>query len=201
MLNGKFSRLELILFFAAAVLVVVGDQFAIPMAFRLGLMCAGVLVTLYGAGQVISRLSVYRLGLASIAQAVQLYRGVLAQVWGLIVMGIGAALVLVPLMQWLAPSQANAIGRALQNSPAALGLVLGVIGLMTALHGLIRALAGSSGSEVGRIAGFRDAVDRLMGAATFLLGLGIAFVGVTLVVAPGMWKTIFDQLASMIVGP
>ena len=201
MLNGKFSRLELILFFAAAVLVVVGDQFAIPMAFRLGLMCAGVLVTLYGAGQVISRLGVYRLGLASIAQAVQLYRGVLAQVWGLIVMGIGAALVLVPLMQWLAPSQANAIGRALQNSPAALGLVLGVIGLMTALHGLIRALAGSSGSEVGRIAGFRDAVDRLMGAATFLLGLGIAFVGVTLVVAPGMWKTIFDQLASMIVGP
>ncbi|MFN2121548.1 MAG: hypothetical protein ACK2T0_14265 [Anaerolineales bacterium] len=201
MLNGKFSRLELIWFFAAAVLVVVGDQFAIPMAFRLGLMCAGVLVTLYGAGQVISRLSVYRLGLASIAQAVQLYRGVLAQVWGLIVMGIGAALVLVPLMQWLAPSQANAIGRALQNSPAALGLVLGVIGLMTALHGLIRALAGSSGSEVGRIAGFRDAVDRLMGAGTFLLGLGIAFVGVTLVVAPGMWKTIFDQLASMIVGP
>jgi hypothetical protein len=158
-------------------------------------------VILYGAGQVISRLSVYRLGLASIAQAVQLYRGVLAQVWGLIIMGIGAALVLVPLMQWLAPSQANAIGRALQNSPAALGLVLGVIGLMTALHGLIRALAGSSGSEVGRIAGFRDAVDRLMGAGTFLLGLGIAFVGVTLVVAPGMWKTIFDQLASMIVGP
>ena len=201
MLNGKFSRLELILFFAAAGLVVVGDQFAIPMAFSLGLMCAGVLVTLYGAGQVISRLSVYRLGLASIAQAVQLYRGVLAQVWGLIVMGIGAALVLVPLMQWLAPSQANAIGGALQNSPAALGLVLGVIGLMTALHGLIRALAGSSGSEVGRIAGFRDAVDRLMGAGTFLLGLGIAFVGVTLVVAPGIWKTIFDQLASMIVGP
>ena len=201
MLNGKFSRLELILFFAAAVLVVVGDQFAIPMAFSLGLMCAGVLVTLYGAGQVISRLSVYRLGLASIAQAVQLYRGVLAQLWGLIIMGIGAALVLVPLMQWLAPSQANAIGGALQNSPAALGLVLGVIGLMTALHGLIRALAGSSGSEVGRIAGFRDAVDRLMGAGTFLLGLGIAFVGVTLVVAPGIWKTIFDQLASMIVGP
>ena len=201
MLNGKFSRLELILFFAAAVLVVVGDQFAIPTAFSLGLMCAGVLVTLYGAGQVISRLSVYRLGLASIAQAVQLYRGVLAQLWGLIIMGIGAALVLVPLMQWLAPSQANAIGGALQNSPAALGLVLGVIGLMTALHGLIRALAGSSGSEVGRIAGFRDAVDRLMGAGTFLLGLGIAFVGVTLVVAPGMWKTIFDELASMIVAP
>jgi hypothetical protein len=201
MVNGKFSRFELILFFAAAVLVVVGDQFAIPMAFSLGLMCAGVLVILYGAGQVLSRLGAYRVGLSSIAQAVQLYRGVLAQLWGLIIMGVGAALVFVPLMQWLAPSQANAIGRALQNSPAVLGLVLGVIGLMTALHGLIRALAGSSGTEVGRIAGFRDAVDRLMGAATFLLGLGIAFVGVTLVVAPGMWKTIFDQLASMIVGP
>jgi uncharacterized protein YjeT (DUF2065 family) len=54
---------------------------------------------------------------------------------------------------------------------------------------------------VGRITTISDVFDRLLGAGTLLLGLGMGFVGVTLLIAPGMWKTIFDQLASMVVGP
>jgi hypothetical protein len=201
LLNGKFSKFERFLFFTAAALVVVGDQLSIAILFNTGLICAGVLVILLGAEQIIGSVGVYRMGFANGAQVVQLYRGLVVQLWGVIIMGAGAAIALVSLAQWLAPAQAASIGSSLQNSPGVAGLVLGAVGLMTALHGLLRALAGSSGSEVGRIAGLRDMLDRLIGAATVLFGLAMGFVGITLLVAPGIWSAIFDRLGAMIVGP
>jgi hypothetical protein len=199
--KGPLAVFERVLFFAAAGLGLVGGQFSIPVLLDLALLPAGVLVILFGGEQVIGRLGIYRAGVSSYAQVVELYRGIMDQLWGLIITAVGAAMVLMTLVKWLAPAQADSFWSDLLNSPGAIGLILGIIGLMTALHGVIRALAGSSGSEPGRIAGVSDALDRLMGGAIFLFGLGVGFVGVTLLVAPGMWKTIFDQLASMIVGP
>jgi hypothetical protein len=199
--KGPLAVFERVLFFAAAGLGLVGGQFAVPVLLDLAFLPAGVLVILFGGEQVIGRLGIYRAGVSGYAQVVELYRGIMDQLWGLIFTAIGAAMILVTLIQWLAPAQATSVADRLQNSPGVLGLILGFIGLMTALHGVIRVLAGSSGADLGRITSISDVLDRLLGAGTLLVGLGMGFVGVTLLVAPGMWKTIFDQLASMIVGP
>jgi hypothetical protein len=199
--KGPLAILERVLLFAAAGLGLVGGQFSIPVLLDLALLPAGVLVILFGAEQIFSRLGIYRAGVANYAQVVELYRGIMDQLWGLIFTGVGAAMVLVTLVRWMAPAQADVFWSNLLNSSGALGLILGFVGLMTALHGVIRLLAGSSGSDRARITGISDLLDRLMGGATFVFGLGMGFVGITLLVAPGMWKTIFDQLASMIVGP
>jgi hypothetical protein len=199
--KGPLAVFERVLFFVAAGLALIGDQLSIRLLLDLALLPGGVLVILFGGDQIASRLGMYRVGLTSGAQAVELYRGVMDQLWGLIFMGFGAAMVLVPVVRWLAPDQANSIWSNLQDSPGVPGLILGAIGLMTALHGLIRMLAGSSGSAPGGISGFRDVFDRLIGAATMLFGVGMGFVGITLLVAPGMWSAIFDQLAALIVGP
>ena len=199
--RGPLAVLEGVLFLAAAALALIGDQFANPILLDLALLPAGVLVILIGGGQIVSRLGIYRAGVTNYAQVVELYRGIMDQLWGVIFVGAGLAMVLVTAIKWLVPRQADSFWSNLVTAPVALGLILGIVGLMTALHGVIRVLAGSSGSDVGRIRGVSDVLDRLMGAATLLLGLGMGFVGITLLVAPGMWKTILDQLASMILGP
>jgi hypothetical protein len=199
--RGPLAVLEGVLFLAAAALALVGDQLSLPALLDWALLPAGVLVILIGGAQIVSRLGIYRGGVSNYAQVVELYRGIMDQLWGVILMGVGAAMLMVTAIKWLAPTQADSFWSNLLTGPIAPGLALGVIGLMTALHGVIRVLAGSSGSDVGRIRGLSDFLDRLMGAATLLFGLGMGFIGITLLVAPGMWKTIFDQLASRILGP
>jgi hypothetical protein len=199
--KGPLAVFERLLFFAAAGLGLVGGQFSVPVLLDLALLPAGVLVILFGGEQVLGRLGIYRAGVSNYAQVVDLYRGIMDQLWGLIIAGVGAAMVLSTLVRWLAPAQAESFWSNLLSSPGAIGLILGLIALMTALRGVIRVLAGSSGADVGKVTGLRDGLDRLMGAATLLFGLAMGLVAITLLVAPGMWTTIFDQLAFMIVGP
>jgi hypothetical protein len=198
--KGPLAVFERVLFFAAAALALAGDQLSMQVLLDVALLPAGVLVILLGGEQILGRLGLYRSGVSNYAQVVELYRGIMDQLWGLIITVVGAAMILKTLVRWLAPARADSFWSNVLNSPGAVGVILGVIGLMTALHGLIRVLAGSSGSAVGRIAGLSDAMHRLLGAAIFLLGLGMGFVGITLLVAPGMWSALFDQLGAMIVG-
>ncbi len=197
----KFSTFQRILFFMAAGLVLVGEQFSISLLSNLGLVCAGVLVVLLGVEQITSKLGVYRIGGWSYTQAVETYRGLAAQLWGLIFVGLGAAMVLVPVVKWVAPSQADSIWNSLLGSTTGTGLALGGIGLMTALHGLIRVLAGSAGVDVGRLTGLSDLFDRLVGAMTFLVGSAMALVGITLLVAPGIVSGFIQALVALVVGP
>jgi hypothetical protein len=199
--KGPLAVFERVLLFAAGCLALIGDQLSIRVLLDLALLPAGVLVILVGGEQIVSRLGIYRVGVSNYAQVVELYRGIMDQLWGVLFLGAGVVMVLVTAIKWLAPTQADSFWSNLAAAPFALGLILGIVGLMTALHGVIRILAGSSGSDVGRITGISDVLDRLLGGATFLLGLGMGFVGITLLVAPGIWKSIFDQLASMILRP
>lgn len=198
---GKFSTLQRILFFAAAGLVLVGEQFSISILTDLALVCGGVLVVLLGVEQIVSKLGMYRIGGWSYTQAVETYRGLSAQLWGLIFVGLGAAMVLVPVVRWVAPSQADSIWNSLLGSTTGAGLALGGIGLMTTIHGLIRVLAGSAGVDVGRLTSLSNLFDRLVGAVTFLVGSAMALVGITLLVAPGIVSGFIHVLAALIVGP
>ena len=71
---------------------------------------------------------------------------------------------------------------------------------MTTVHGLIRVLAGSAGVDVGRLTGLSDLFDRLVGAATFLMGLAMALIGITLLIAPEVSSSIIHSLGALVVG-
>jgi hypothetical protein len=197
----KLSKFEGILLIAAAGFVILGDQFSIPVLTDLALLCVGVLAVLLGVEQIRSRLGVYRIGGWSYTQAVETYRGLAAQLWGLIFIGLGVAMVVVPVVKWTAPSRADSLWDSLLGNTTGAGLALAGIGLMTTLHGLIRLLAGSAGVNAGRLTGLSDFFDRLVGAATFTFGLAMALIGIMLLVAAGVLSAILRSLAAMVVGP
>ncbi len=196
----SFTRVEIVFFVLAAGLSFLSQQFSLPFLTNPALLFAGLVMATLGIEQVVTRLDIYRGGW-SLAQIVEIYRTLVVQLWGLIFSGLGLLIVARAVLGWLDPRSADSLWNGFLNSPSTIGLILAAMGLLTTLHGLIRALAGSGGADQAKVTGARDALDRLAGVAILLFGLALSFAGLVLGLAPTLLTAIVSQLGAAVVGP
>jgi hypothetical protein len=196
-----FTSVEGILFVVGGGCGLIGDQFSVPIFTSLGLLFIGLLVATVGIEQIVKNVALYNIGSWGSSQAAEMYRALLAQLWGLVFVGMGALLLVQAFSSWTQGVTVDSLVNNLLNSNTGVGLVLAVIGLMTALHGVIRTLAGSGVGARGRLAGLSSIVDRMMGALTLLFGLGLSLVGFVVLLDPGLITGLLGQLGELIVGP
>ena len=168
-----------------------GEKFSLPILTNVALLGVGLLMILVGGELIITKRAEFALGGWAYTQAKETFKGLAAQLWGVLFLGLGLLATLVTLVRWIFPAAASSFWNSLQGTPAGLGLVLTGLGLAAILYGIIRLLAGSAGVDLGRLTGLSNILDRMAGAVVVLVGLALAFFGLLLIAAPGVvWAII-----------
>lgn len=195
------STIQVVLFIAAAILVFVAEQFNIPSAGDWGMVFFGGLIVTVGIGMFANRLGVFQINGWTEAKVVDTYRGVIELIWASLCILLGLGLSAGMLVKQLLPGVDFSQWGNLLGSTTGIGLMAAIVGLLTLLNGLVRALAGSGGIDPGKLGGFPYFLDRLAGAGVFLLGGVISGVAILLLVAPHVVTTALDGLKNLVVGP
>lgn len=194
----NLSSIELFLLLLAGGLAFAGQQFSVPFLTNFALLCLGLMMVLVGGEFLVTQRAEFAIGGWVYIQARETFKGLAAQLWGIMFLGLGLLVILVTLVKWVVPAAAGSFWSRLQGTPTGAGLALAGLGLAACLYGLIRLLAGSAGVDLGRLTSLSNLLDRITGAVVFLLGLGLAFLGVMLIVAPGALSSIITRLAAWI---
>jgi hypothetical protein len=197
----SLSTVQGILFLLAAGLAYGGEHFSLTILTNLGLLVIGLLVGSVGVGLIVTNLAAYDFASWSNRQAIETYRGLVEQLWGLVIAGLGLFMIGLSASRLLAPARGDTWWNALLASPAAVGVALGTIGLMTSLNGLIRVLTGSASGKAGKLAGVADILDEPAGIAMLVFGWALTLASLVLLVAPDVVTALIRQLGTMIVGP
>jgi hypothetical protein len=195
---GVLSSVYRTLLLLGGALAFGGDRLSLPVLTNLALLCVGLLMVLVGGELIVTRRAVFALGGWSYIQGKEVFEGLAAQLWGVLFLGLGMLAILFTLAKWFAPYVLKSYWSTLQGTPVELGLVLIGFGVMAVLYGSIRVLAGSAGLDLGVLTGLSNFLDRLAGAVVLLFGLGLALVGLLLIVAPGIVSALIEQLKTLI---
>jgi hypothetical protein len=186
------------LFLVAGGLSLLGQRLSLPVLVKLGLLCLGVMLVIMGGELIITKRAEFAIGGFAYIQAVETFTGVAAQLWGVMFLGLGLAVIVAILAQWLAPEAVRGWYSGLVGTKTGLGLALCALGLFAGLWGTIRLLSGSAGLDLGPTTGLSNIVDRVGGGIALLAGLGLLGVGVLLVFAPGTvasaWATLWRRI-------
>jgi hypothetical protein len=192
----NLSSIELFLLLLAGVLAFAGEQFSIPFLTNLALLCLGLMMVLIGGEFLVTKRAEFAIGGWVYIQARETFKGLAAQLWGIMFLSLGLLVILVTMAKWLVPGAAGSFWSRLQGTPTGPGLALVGLGMAACLYGLIRLLAGSAGVDLGRLTPLSNLFDRLAGAVVILLGLGLVFLGVLLIIAPSALSAIIIRLAA-----
>ncbi len=193
----SFTSIEVGLLLLAGGLGFLSDQFSLPILARPAQLFGGLLFAVLGIEQIVSRLGIYRRD-GTYSQVVEIYKALVVQLWGLIILALGLMVAFGAILEWINPGSANAIWNGLLDQSSTIGLVVAGLGLMTMLHGVIRLLSGRADSEQPRIAGALDALYRAAGALTIFLGLVLMLVGLFVALAPDAVSSLISSLGAII---
>jgi hypothetical protein len=175
-------------------LALLGQRLSVPFLINLGLLCLGLMLVIMGGELIITRRAEFAIGGFAYIQAVETFTGLAAQLWGVMFLGVGLAMIVAILARWLAPEAVHGWYSGLVGTRAGLGLALCALGLFAGLWGTIRLLAGSAGLDLGRMTRLSNIVDRVGGGIALLAGLGLLGAGVLLIVAPGTVASAWAKL-------
>jgi hypothetical protein len=189
------------LFLLAGGLAFAGQRFSLPLLINLALLCLGVMTATMGVELIVTKRAESAIGGFAYIQAVEVFTGLAAQLWGVMFLLLGLVIIVGIVAQWLAPAAVHAWYGSLVGTKAGLGLALCASGLFAGLWGTMRLLAGSAGLDLGWMTRLSNIVDRIGGGIALLAGLGLLGVGVLLVVAPAivtsawveLWRSILQR--------
>jgi hypothetical protein len=195
------STVQVVLFIAAAVLVFVAEQFNVPAAGDWGMVFFGALIVTVGVGMFASRLGVFQIDGWTEAKVVETYRGIIELIWASLCILLGLGLSAGMLLKQLLPGFDLSHWGNVLGSTTGIGLMAAIVGLLTLLNGLVRALAGSRGIDPQKLGGMPYFLDRLAGAGVLLLGGIISGVAILLLIAPEIVTSALDGLKNLVLGP
>ena len=202
-INGwwKPSTLYLIWFAVGVVLIYLGEEYALARAAESGAALLGLWLVAVGVAMILKKLGVFRVDGWASAHVVDTYRALADLLWGFVFIGAGFALAASMVMDLAEPGSAGVFWSGILGSSSAVGVILSGGGLIVAVNGLIRTLAGSGRADPRQLGGLSFLLDRLAGAATLLLGTALSAVGLMLLMAPSFVTALLGKLASLITGP
>ena len=183
----KLSRIYRYTFLLSGGLAFAGEYFSFPILTNLALLGVGLLVTAVGFELIITKKAEFRIGGWAYTQARETYKGLAAQLWGIMFLGLGLTVIGITVAKWMFPAVAHSLYSNLVGTPAGAGLALTFLGLMAILYGTIRLLA-------GRLTGLSNLLDRMAGAVICVVGLGLASFGLLLIFSPGIVFALMGQL-------
>jgi hypothetical protein len=186
------------LLLVAAGLAFAGQRLALPLLTNTGFLCLGLMMLIMGVELIVTRRAEFAIGSFVFIQAVETFKGLAAQLWGVMFLALGLLIILAIVAEWAAPAALHAWYGGLVGTKAGLGLALCAIGLFAGLWGTIRLLAGSAGLDLGRMTRLSNIVDRVGGGIGLLAGLGLLGVGLLLIVAPGIVSSATGKLWMLI---
>jgi hypothetical protein len=186
------------LFLLGGGLAFAGERFSWPVLTNLALLCLALLMVLIGGELIITKRAEFAIGGWAYIQARETFKGLAAQLWGVMFLGLGLVAALLTLAKWIIPAATDSFWSRLQGTPAGAGLALMGLGMMAALYGFIRLLAGSAGVNLGRLTAFANLMDRIGGAVILLAGLALISTGLLLAFAPNTVFAVVDQVKAAI---
>ncbi len=196
----SLSKIDLSLLLLGGGLGFLGEKFSIPVLTNLALLCVSFLFILVGAELLITKKAEFALGGWAYIQGKETFKGLAAQLWGILFLGLGLLALMFTLAKWILPAQMNSFLEHLQGTSAGAGLALTGLGLIAILYGTIRLLAGSAGVDLGRLTRLSNFVDRAGGCLVLLIGLSLALFGFLLIVAPNILSVLFEQMKILFFG-
>jgi len=169
----------------AVLLMFIGVQFSLPSFTYLSVTFIGLTALLAGIQVIVTKEAFFLPhGEQALRQRSELYSGLAAQLWGVIFLLFGLGFVLGGATALFIPQQAQATVDRLFETAAGWGILLLVIGLFVALYGLTRLLAGVAAVGSRTRLRFHDVGYRLLGGFLLLLGMGLAIIGILLLISP-----------------
>lgn len=172
-----------------------GKQTGNNLLTSLGLFCFGPILLITGIDLFIRK----RLGFQPRrwkAGQYELYTGLSAQMWGVYFSLMGIMVMAFALAYGLYPGGPEKFWSDLLGTRLGLGFVLFLIGLMVAIDGVIRILAGTAGHNVGLPANVGNCLERIGGGIVFLFGMALIGIALILNLAPGIVDQLFHWVVS-----
>jgi hypothetical protein len=197
LVNWNPSVFHFILFALGGGFLYLGEEWGIGWAGPIGMGCMGLFLVAMGVDVIVKRLGIFHIDGWTQAKVVDTYRGLGELLWGFLFVLLGLVVAGIVLMNWFWPAASGTIWSALLNTAPGLGSILALAGLMMLLSGLVRALAGTGRVDPARLSGLPYALDRLVGAGTFLVGALIAASGLLLLIAPDVAAAGLDRVTSL----
>jgi hypothetical protein len=192
----SLSSVYRLLLLTAGGLGFAGERLSLPFLTNLALLSAALLMVMVGGELIITKRAEFALGGWAYIQGKETFKGVAAQLWGVLFLGMGLLAGLATLAKWFFPAETDFLWSRLQGTPAGAGLAITGLGVAAGLYGTIRLLAGGAGVDLGRMTKLSNVMDRIGGAVIFLLGIGLAALGLLLIIAPSLVFGLAKQLAA-----
>ena len=180
--------LEIGFFGLGFVFLYAGAHFHISALTNLGGICIGAFPLVAG----IQAIRTKRLGFETHQRdfgPISTYKGLAAQLWGFLFITFAVLIFILVGIAWFYPEGNEAFWSAFLDKSWGWGFILICAGLTVMVMGIITLISGSAGYYKG----LADQIQRFSGLIPFIIGLGVAAVGVMLVFFP-------ESLSSLLLG-
>ncbi len=196
-LHDPVNRVALAVFLMGAALMLVGNQFKVPLLLGGGFAAIGLGAGISGLQSVLTRRATF-VPYQWFGGKTTTYSGISAVLWGFLFIGMGALFGLAGLSIALVPGGWDAVAGRLLSGPTGWGGLLVILGGVVAVLGVIRILSGSAFADPNYGTRLMDLGDRLAGVVQVLIGLGLALAGGVAILAPSagaaLIKSFFARL-------
>jgi hypothetical protein len=200
-MDFKESRVPLVIFLVGAAAALIGNFLSISIVTKAGFLCICLAIIALGIEMLVTGRAIFSTWAGQSWGHYERYSELPARLWGLLFLVFGAFLGLLTLSDVILPSGAEGIWAKFMDSPRGFGILLLGIGAIAVMYGIIRIIAGTALSGTGAGAMVSNFLERIWGGFVLLIGLGLALLGLVLIVAPDILLTPIHQVLQSIPTP
>ncbi len=184
---------EAILVLAGGGLLWAGTRFSAAILTGLGIFAVALAMGRIGSEMLRTRRADFRMQNWG-PGPVERYSGLAAQLYGVWFIGVGLGFAVLGVVAITSRGGMEGFWKAVASTPQGWGLVVIAIGLLVAVRGVIRILAGTAGVDYGLPGGVAGTLTRANGALVVLLAAAMVALGILLVLVPGVLRALADHI-------
>jgi hypothetical protein len=189
------TAVQIGLFVVGVACLYAGKQTRNNLLSSLGLVCFGLVLLIAGISLIVRKRLEFQLKKGDIGPH-EIYTGLSAQLWGVYFSLLGILMMAFGVAYGLYRGGPEKFWADLLGTRLGVGFVLFLIGLMIAIDGVIRLLAGTAGHNVVLPANVGNCLERAGGAIITLFGMALIGCGVVIVLAPGIFDRMLHTILS-----
>lgn len=200
-MQNRESRLPLAIFLAGVALALIGNWLSIATLMKLGFVGISLAIIALGIEMLATGRAVFSAWSGLSWGHFENYSGWPARLWGILFLAFGGFLGVLTVVGLISPGGAEAVWASFLDTPRGFGVLLLGPGAIAIVYGVIRLIAGTALPGRGLRAMASNSLERIWGGVVLLLGLGLAGVGLSLIVAPETLLTPINQVLQSIPTP
>jgi hypothetical protein len=191
----KESRIPLVIFLAGAAIALIGNSLSLSVVMQAGFFCICLAIIALGIEMLVMGRAVFSTRPGLSWGHYERFSGLPARLWGVLFLVLGGFVGLATLVG------AETFWAWLLGTPRGVGIFLLCLGAVAVMYGVIRVIAGTAQSGSGVGSAVSNFLERVWGAFVLLIGLGFAWLGFVLIVAPDILLTPINRVLQSIPTP